>query len=247
MRVFVMNRTVSGCERSSMSTPSEELTLADEILERIDLLDAAHAERKKELRAELEQAIHSLALQHPESPVRRRIAWQLYWLHPAIPVRWIAEAFSISPHGIAVAAFVGPAEDLQCDACPRQITLKTRTQYQELTTTSKWVRRLLCEECADREHRERDEAWQQKYQAQAERLRALQAMPYKDYLNTPEWDETRRRHYKRSGYRCQVCNVGGVQLNVHHRTYERLGQEKIRDLICLCQDCHTLFHASRAF
>ncbi len=41
---------------------------------------------------------------------------------------------------------------------------------------------------------------------------------------------------------CQKCEFPH-ELNVHHRTYERLGQEKIPDdLIVLCRSCHSREH-----
>ena len=45
----------------------------------------------------------------------------------------------------------------------------------------------------------------------------------------------------KSNCKCQLCNKSG-ELNVHHRTYERRGEESYSDLITLCEDCHTLFH-----
>lgn len=77
------------------------------------------------------------------------------------------------------------------------------------------------------------------------RLNELQAMPYQDYLRSPEWQTRRTRSLKLAGYHCQVCNASGVILNVHHRTYERLGYEYDQDLIVLCQDCHHTFHNNR--
>jgi 5-methylcytosine-specific restriction endonuclease McrA len=73
------------------------------------------------------------------------------------------------------------------------------------------------------------------------RRKELCTMPYEDYLKTPEWNKIRLRALKRVKYRCQVCNKKDV-LNVHHRTYERRGHEKIVDLVVLCKDCHKLFH-----
>lgn len=67
-------------------------------------------------------------------------------------------------------------------------------------------------------------------------------MPYYEYLQTPEWAERRQRAMKRAGFRCQVCNAYGVQLNTHHRTYERRGNEWDKDLITLCRTCHEIFH-----
>lgn len=74
-----------------------------------------------------------------------------------------------------------------------------------------------------------------------ERGRELAAMPYPDYLQTPEWQERRKIILKRAGYRCQVCNRDR-SLHVHHRTYERRGVELPSDLTALCDDCHALYH-----
>ena len=82
-------------------------------------------------------------------------------------------------------------------------------------------------------------AWEQRYR---ERVRQLRAMPYREYLLTPEWQERRKARLKAARYRCQVCNAGDRRLNVHHRTYKRRGDEEPRDLIVLCEDCHHLFH-----
>jgi len=75
----------------------------------------------------------------------------------------------------------------------------------------------------------------------SERERELRTMPYRDYLQTPEWQERRKAALKRAGYRCQVCNRGRT-LHVHHRTYERRGAELASDLIDLCDECHALYH-----
>jgi hypothetical protein len=33
-------------------------------------------------------------------------------------------------------------------------------------------------------------------------------------------------------------------MHVHHRTYERIGHEKLSDLCLLCGPCHRLFHCA---
>ncbi len=75
--------------------------------------------------------------------------------------------------------------------------------------------------------------------------RDLRALPYREYLQTPHWKRRRQDKVRVAGYRCQLCNRGGVTLNVHHRTYERLGEEHDGDLTVLCQDCHSTFHEHR--
>lgn len=65
---------------------------------------------------------------------------------------------------------------------------------------------------------------------------------YQDYLQSPRWRELSREARVRAGNRCQLCNATGPN-NVHHRSYERLGEgNEIDDLIVLCTECHKKFH-----
>jgi hypothetical protein len=78
----------------------------------------------------------------------------------------------------------------------------------------------------------------------ADRLEELRAMPYRAYLRTPEWQARRRVALADALHRCEVCNASG-DLDVHHRTYERLAAEDKADLTVLCRSCHGLFHEYR--
>lgn len=69
-------------------------------------------------------------------------------------------------------------------------------------------------------------------------------MPYYRYLNTPHWKHMREIKLLEIDNRCQIC-YNSTQLHVHHRTYERLGHEKLTDLTVLCKECHDLFHKNR--
>jgi 5-methylcytosine-specific restriction endonuclease McrA len=77
-----------------------------------------------------------------------------------------------------------------------------------------------------------------------ERLAELKAMGYREYLHTGEWARKRWGAMKRAGFRCQLCNSPD-NLQVHHRCYDRLGDERWFDLLCLCAECHELFHRNR--
>jgi hypothetical protein len=74
------------------------------------------------------------------------------------------------------------------------------------------------------------------------RLIELRSMPHSEYLKTPEWEEIRKAALARSGYACQLCNASKVQLDAHHRVYERIGCERDSDVIVLCNDCHRRHH-----
>ena len=74
-----------------------------------------------------------------------------------------------------------------------------------------------------------------------DRLAELRAMPYNDYLQSPEWRERRKQALDWARNACQLCNADKA-LHVHHRTYDRLGAELPADLTVLCEKCHKRFH-----
>lgn len=66
---------------------------------------------------------------------------------------------------------------------------------------------------------------------------------YEDYLRSEHWQDVRRR------YRASKLNHGGCyicgsseNLNLHHKTYKRIGNERLNDLIYLCAPCHSYVH-----
>ena len=66
-------------------------------------------------------------------------------------------------------------------------------------------------------------------------------MDYQAYLRSPIWQAKRELILDFYGNKCAVCNsTDGV--DVHHRTYERIGHERWSDLVALCRYCHSLHH-----
>jgi 5-methylcytosine-specific restriction endonuclease McrA len=65
---------------------------------------------------------------------------------------------------------------------------------------------------------------------------------YSTYIQSSGWRTSPARlgELEAAGYRCRLCNTPGgeVPLEAHHRTYDRLGNERIGDLTALCRDCH---------
>ncbi len=64
---------------------------------------------------------------------------------------------------------------------------------------------------------------------------------YQRYLRSAGWRKRKQAALERADHRCQICN-SKRRLHVHHRTYERLGDERAADLTVLCERCHRLFH-----
>lgn len=64
---------------------------------------------------------------------------------------------------------------------------------------------------------------------------------YLDYLNSTHWKVFRKTVLEFWDYKCCLCN-SVKKLEVHHRTYERVGAERLNDCVCLCQKCHRKVH-----
>ena len=81
------------------------------------------------------------------------------------------------------------------------------------------------------------------------------AYNYREYLSTEHWKQLRIRFFKsklfegtkyhgglvRQKQSCFNCNQKG-KLQVHHKTYRRLGKEWLGDMIALCPECHRRLH-----
>lgn len=62
---------------------------------------------------------------------------------------------------------------------------------------------------------------------------------YKNYLKSEHWQWIKK---KKRDKRCFVCGIK-KNLNLHHRSYVRLGNEDLKkDLVWVCQKHHYLLH-----
>lgn len=69
-------------------------------------------------------------------------------------------------------------------------------------------------------------------------------LTYPEYRQTHAWLTKREAVLERDGDRCQGC--GSEAAEVHHLTYEHIGDEPIEDLISLCASCHEAEHSIRS-
>ena len=74
-------------------------------------------------------------------------------------------------------------------------------------------------------------------------------MKYADYLQSDEWFQIRFRALLLARFHCEFCGQpanatgrGPLGLDVHHLSYDRLGEERPEDVIVLCRDCHSDAH-----
>ncbi len=100
---------------------------------------------------------------------------------------------------------------------------------------------MVCEGCTQGLRHCYDEELRAALLAHQARTSELRKMPFEEYRRTPEWRSRRNRVLLRAGNRCELCGTR-ERLDVHHRTYERYGEEQLGDLIALCRSCHQRFH-----
>jgi hypothetical protein len=73
------------------------------------------------------------------------------------------------------------------------------------------------------------------------KARALGYSSYSNYLKSSHWKDIRERQIREVGYECGAC-PSRVALQLHHKTYQRLGAELVTDLEWLCDLCHKKTH-----
>jgi hypothetical protein len=66
---------------------------------------------------------------------------------------------------------------------------------------------------------------------------------YPVYIDSPEWAARRLEALRAAGYRCRAPGCHRPAEEVHHTTYERLGDELPGDLLAVCRPCHARLHA----
>ncbi len=76
------------------------------------------------------------------------------------------------------------------------------------------------------------------------RLAELGYASYADYMRSAAWRDVKARY--RASDLPQICMCGEAKVDMHHTTYERVGRERLEDLIPLCRRCHDQAHALEA-
>ena len=71
-------------------------------------------------------------------------------------------------------------------------------------------------------------------------------MPMKDwyhevYLKSDYWKSLRLKTIAARDFKCEICGSES-SLEIHHISYDHLGNELDSDLMCLCRNCHQIVH-----
>lgn len=94
----------------------------------------------------------------------------------------------------------------------------------------------------------RDRAWLQRREAMDEAREVRNAewwARYEAHLASPEWQALRAKVLKRANGWCEGCGDRPA-VDIHHLTYEHLGNEFLWELRAVCRRCHERVHAIEA-
>lgn len=64
---------------------------------------------------------------------------------------------------------------------------------------------------------------------------------YSAYLKSPEWARKRAMVMRRASNTCEGCATNRA-VQVHHKTYEHVGEEFLWELVAVCVECHERLH-----
>ena len=203
------------------------------IADHVDLAVRHMADLERQIAAE---KAHITAMVERATLTDAEIA-EIYWRFETVPVAALGTVGEVQ-----AIAREHPYWSWRCVSCGDEVFITSRTEKKRRDTSKDHMPFYwMCSSCQDNARAESLEAGRTAAIEDERRPHELRTMPYKQYLQTPEWQERRKAALRRAGYACQVCNRGRT-LHVHHRTYERRGVELARDLIVLCDECHALYH-----
>jgi hypothetical protein len=134
-------------------------------------------------------------------------------------------------NGVVIAGF----QCVICGKCTRRVSVKDVSLdelpwWDEALNAAYWSERNQKMQRHFEECRARDDA----------RWRSV----YEQHLASEKWRVLRRKVMARCKGMCEGCGEKPA-VQVHHLTYERLGDEMLFDLVGICIPCHERIHQAR--
>ena len=126
---------------------------------------------------------------------------------------------------------------VQCQSCGkvsgRALEYKLITGFNPLPMHDRWTE-------------ENDEENERVYMEYRSSKQEHWAKEYREYMMSPEWEQRRNYIYELRGGVCEQCSSplwdGSTTWQLHHKTYDRVGDEDDDDLSLVCKPCHEQIH-----
>ncbi len=75
------------------------------------------------------------------------------------------------------------------------------------------------------------------------RKKSAKQIEHARYLHSKEWKLVRERYWSsKLPKTCYVCGSSRLPMDLHHRTYDRHGHERLTDLVPVHRKCHKSIH-----
>jgi hypothetical protein len=201
---------------------------------------------EEEIRARAEQVLRDNrdALRHfvevaiwgaLDQPDQLKVLVSLLWHWKDVDPKWVAEASFMTVSDVRDIAEAQPVMAFPCLGCGVELTVWNRRHrirlqrsvedYCSDTAENDPPAELLCAPCEE----QRNGLVEQQRRLDRERYQALlaeyRARPYAERRQTKEWAILKNQIHRRDKYRCRLCGGDGVELHVHHATYENYSRE----------------------
>lgn len=130
---------------------------------------------------------------------------------------------------------------LQCCICGRWVRAIKKASIPEQSPLPPFDE--ILRERSYAQERERYTQLREQNEEYAARRAGLWRGYYESYMLSPRWFNSRARRaaLTRNGGMCAACGTRRSS-HVHHRSYQRLGEELPEDLVALCAGCHRAQH-----
>jgi len=233
-----LNRPTSS-QLDTLLATVEEMRQADDLVAR--------------LKARATQEAHGLA-DILDKPTRLAAGVYAYWHAPEVSANDIAFGVTGHAHPAKMMKQAGPVSvGVPCDRCQEDLPIRSRAQMKEtqdrLRDGVRWPEgfRVICKTCEADIHEERRAVYEQQDRRRVQRRLELRALPYADYLQTPDWRHVREQHLEallsmhHSTLVCEVCTSEQGR-GVYHKTLDGLGGGD--DLVVLCGACRDVLKAA---
>jgi len=227
-----------------MAIKRPEAPQLDAIFATVDKIHRAE-KRLAALRQQVVQEARALA-EIPDKRLRIEAGFYAYWFAPDVPATDIAIGSTGKPHPGKLLKLAGPVSvGVPCNRCGEDLPIRSRSHMKEVleqarSGPSSLPRyRLVCIPCQNALQEEALNDRMAECDAWDARQRELAKLSYAEFLQTPEFEETRDLHLwwladRTHALECETCNAD-TSLGMYHKSAGDEGG--FSDTILLCTSC----------